>query len=103
MRGCTTFETPTRQAGNRNGIGRLCYLKVFEDVSIESLVKLDAEKVECRFTEKFEGSDFKIQKVQNISFSQTLLRLHQARNNYAKSYEIGEIKEKLYLHILPIL
>jgi len=97
------YGTENKISEGCKGIGRLCYLKVFEDVSIESLVKLDAEKVECHFTEKFEGSDFKIQKVQNISSSQTLLRLHQARNNYAKSYEIGEIKEKLYLHILPIL
>ncbi len=97
------YGTENKISEGCKGIGRLSYLKVFEDVSIESFVKSDAEKIECSFTENFEDSDFKIQSGQNIASNKTLIKLHRARNNYAKGYEISEIKEKLFFHILPIL
>lgn len=97
------YGTENKISEGCKGIGRLCYLKVFEDVTIESLIKTDSEKVECKFTENFQDSDFSIQKVQNIDSSQTTIKLHRAKTNYAKRYGVSEIKENLFFHILPIM
>jgi Histidine kinase-, DNA gyrase B-, and HSP90-like ATPase len=97
------YGTENKISEGCKGIGRLCYLKVFEDVWIESIIKTDSEKVECKFTENFQDSDFSIQKFQNIDSSQTTIKLHRAKINYAKRYGVSEIKETLFFHILPIM
>jgi hypothetical protein len=97
------YATENKISEGCKGIGRLCYLKVFEDISIESFIKDDFKKVICNFTENFTYTDFKVLEDKNIISNKTTIKLHQAKPNYSKGYDISEIKNRLFLHILPIL
>lgn len=85
------------------GIGRLCFLKVFDNVTIESLISSANERISVNFTTEFQKEDFQCAKVKDIISNKTKISFKNIKLNYGKYLELTELREHLYDHILPLL
>ena len=85
------------------GVGRLCFLKVFDQVDVKSDIPEDSSHVTFTFNIDFEKSSIQKKVQADISASSTELKFSLIRKSYEKPYDIVKVRNQLYNHVLPML
>lgn len=84
----STYGSEWKAEEGCKGIGRLCFLKVFDSVSISSSLADSKQQVSVNFTDNFEKKDFIITQTNNISKNQTTISFRNIKNSHEKNWEI---------------
>ncbi len=88
---------------HHKGLGRLIYLHYFQKVRVESVYETNRKR-EFVFDEKFDGSNFSNEELQNSEKNYTLLTFSHFSNKKLNSYDdikASSVKEYLLEHFMP--
>lgn len=99
----STYGSEWKAKEGCKGIGRLCFLKIFDSVSINSSLLALNQKVSVDFTDEFQKTDFRITENVVIPKNQTTISFRKIKSSHEKIWEIDWIRNELYDHILPLL
>ncbi len=98
-----TYGSDLKESLGCKGIGRLCFLKIFNKVDVVSLIKKNNQKISFNFSDEFTEGLIKKETENSIDGNKTTISFGNIKDSYKRALDISYYKERLYHHILPLL
>ncbi|MDA8031874.1 MAG: ATP-binding protein, partial [Alphaproteobacteria bacterium] len=99
------YRTQKKIKSGCKGIGRIAFLKIFKKVKIESFIESEKKQVTIDFNENFEGNGhyIKSESKSSVEKNKTTITFREIKEKKNSFHSLGELKEKIIDHLLPLL